>query len=282
MEKYTVMAYNQISMSWVGIHSLHLHEPQNEFFKSIGTYYILFSAISITILSSAVFVYKNASDFELVSEPCLIVIAGVQLVGMFISYGLNMKQIKRLHIKLQKIIDESKKIIDDTISSLKYDKFYFAIYILDNNREIFNIYWNTERKCRQLTKLMPLYPLMLMFVAAILYSFYCLLTGNLDTTTWILPYRMSVPFNTKPIHGWYLFWFLQANTGMSYSLVMVTISSYFVCCCFYIEAVCKHFDYLIYSLKKGGSDDINDSKFNCRNVKETLSEAVRVHNMVFE
>lgn len=108
MAKYKVMAYNQLAMSWVGIHSQNLHEPTNEFFKSIGAYYVLFCAMSFTIISSAVFVYRHASNFELISEPCLIVIAGIQNVGMFTSIGFNVKQIKILHIKLQKIVDASK------------------------------------------------------------------------------------------------------------------------------------------------------------------------------
>lgn len=112
------MEYNQISMSWVGIHSTKLSEPTNEFFKSFGTYYVLFSVISFTILSSAVFVYKYSSDFKLISEPCLIVIAGLQCVGMFCSIGLNMKKIKILHILLQKIVDKSMDIYF-TLSSIK-------------------------------------------------------------------------------------------------------------------------------------------------------------------
>ena len=110
MEKLKVMKYNQISMSWFGIHSMHPTEPTNGFFKSIGAYYILFCGISFTIGSSAVFVYKYSSDFELVSEPCLIVIAGLQDVGMFISMGLNVKTIKLLHIELQNTVNESMSI----------------------------------------------------------------------------------------------------------------------------------------------------------------------------
>lgn len=154
----------------------------------------------------------------------------------------------------------------------------------DGKDEIFNIYWKTERKCRKLTKLMPCYPLMLMFVAAVLYSIYCMITGNRDTTTWILPYKMSVPFNTRTIHGWYILWFVQSNTGLSYSLVMVTISSYFVCCCFYIEALCDHFDYLIHSLKDVTEENeaIKNFQEKMQTIKNTISQAVCIHIKVFE
>lgn len=107
MKGFKVLEYNQISMRWAGIHSKDLHKPTNEFFKSFATYYILFSVISFTIGSSAVYIYKNSTHFEMVSEPILIVIAGLQAGGMFLSVGLNMKKIKILHIKLQEIVDES-------------------------------------------------------------------------------------------------------------------------------------------------------------------------------
>lgn len=108
MKNFNVLEYNQIYMSWIGIHSKHLNEPNNEFFKSIGTYYMVFNVISFTIVASAVFVYKNASNIELIAEPCLIVIAGFQVLGMFISVGLKMNKVKGLHIKLQEIVDKSK------------------------------------------------------------------------------------------------------------------------------------------------------------------------------
>lgn len=156
-------------------------------------------------------------------------------------------------------------------------------FIADDRSEIANIYWNTEQRCIKIAKLMPCYPAMLMFLGALIYSFYCLHVGNRDTSTWILPYKISLPFVDdiywNSIHGWYLLWFIQANLALSYSLIMVLISAYFVCCCFYIEALCKHFTHLIHSLNVDmGTLSENDFRI----IKETLSEAVSIHNTVFE
>lgn len=133
---------------------------------------------------------------------------------------------------------------------------------------------------------MSCYPAMLMFVAAALYSVYCILTGNCDTSTWILPYKLSVWFDTASIQGWYWLWFVQANVGLTYSLVMITISSYFVCCCFYIGALCDHFDYLIHSL----NDDVEQTQVKENvsmdqrkiRIKDILSRSVCIHIKVFE
>lgn len=158
---------------------------------------------------------------------------------------------------------------------------------VDSKGVIFNIYWAIEQKCRKCTKIIAFYPLIMMFVAAAFYSIYCILTGNLDTTTWILPYKLSVPFDTRTIHGWYCLWFIQTNVGISYSVVMVTISTYFACCCFYIDGICEHFDYLIHSINQhmesnGEMENASLIRKMILNMKITLSEAVIVHNKIFE
>lgn len=284
MEKLKVMELNQISMSWIGIHSMHLDEPSNEFFKSISAYCILFCTVFFFIGSSAAFVYEFSSDFVLVSEPLLIVIAGLQCFGMFVSVGFNMKTIKLLHIKLQEIIDESTVVL--TILST-------AVFLLsrmifsDKEGRIFNIYLKTEKRCRKITKLMACYPAMLMFTGALLYSVYCLLTGNRDTSTWILPYKMAMPFNTESIVGWYLLWLVQANVGLAYTFIMVTITSYFVCNCFYVMALADHFIHLIHSSKGDIEFDRNEGNMVSRQkihrkMKDVLSQAISIHIKAFE
>lgn len=106
MQKFKVLEYNQILMAWIGIHSHHLTKPTNEFFKSPVTYYVLFITIVFSIISCAVYVFKNVSDFRSSLGACLVVIAGFQKGGLFLSTGLNMKKLKVLHLKLQEIIDK--------------------------------------------------------------------------------------------------------------------------------------------------------------------------------
>ena len=108
MAKFKVHKYNQAFMARLGIHSYNLNDPANEFFKSIATFYNLITATVFFVTSSAAFVYLNWPNLEIVLEPFLIVLAGVQYGGMFLSVGLNMKKVKLLHITLQKIVDEGR------------------------------------------------------------------------------------------------------------------------------------------------------------------------------
>lgn len=131
------------------------------------------------------------------------------------------------------------------------------------------------------------YPLKMMFVAAFFYSIYCLSTGNRDTSTWILPYTISVPFDTKTIQGWYMLWVIHTNIGVTYDAIMINISSFFVCCCFYIAGICEHFDWVINSL----NDDVtfirsekNSADIQKRHIamKKKLAKSVKIHIHLFE
>lgn len=105
MPRFKVLEYNQIFMAWMGIHSYRLTEPTNEFFNSPATYYVFFVTIVFSISSSAIFVFRNLSNFQSSLGACLLVIAGLQNGGLFLSTGLNMKRIKVLHLKLQELVD---------------------------------------------------------------------------------------------------------------------------------------------------------------------------------
>lgn len=104
-EKFKVLESNQKYMTWLGIHSYRLTEPTNEFYTSFVAYYFIFSVVAFTITSSAVYIYLHLPAFEIVSEPCIVFVAGIQVVGMFISFGMKMKKVKNLHLKLQEIVN---------------------------------------------------------------------------------------------------------------------------------------------------------------------------------
>lgn len=104
--KFKVLGYNQAFMSRLGIHSQNLIEPSNEFFKSPVSYVILFVILVFVIISSAMYMFKNFTDFELAIQAFVVVIAGIQTGGMFISIGLKMKTVKMFHIKLQEFVDK--------------------------------------------------------------------------------------------------------------------------------------------------------------------------------
>lgn len=107
LKMFKVLKHNQTLMAWLGIHSYRLTETSNDFFKSIATYYIIFTIVSIFIVSSG-YTAIFSSDFQTVIQATLLVVAGFQSGGMFLSIGLEMKKIKMLQIKLQEITDAGK------------------------------------------------------------------------------------------------------------------------------------------------------------------------------
>lgn len=128
---------------------------------------------------------------------------------------------------------------------------------------------------------------MLVFVGAFFYSIYCIHVGNYDTSKWILPYELSVPFDTKEIWGWYLLWLIQVNIGFTYSTTQIASSSYFMSCCFYIGAICDHFDYIIHSIQNDVERNRTERNLsfyqqNIRNLRRNLFQAVEIHNKALE
>lgn len=134
MSKYKVLESNQNFMVRLGIHSHSLDSQTNEFFKSIPAYLIVSITIIFTIISSFVFICKNITNYESVIDAAMCGFAGVQGVGMFISIGLNMMNIKTLHLKLQEIIDSGKFNWIIEIKCLIYiQKNVKYFYLVDDN-----------------------------------------------------------------------------------------------------------------------------------------------------
>lgn len=106
MSNLKVLGYNQAFMAMIGINSHRLTDPTNEFFSSFMSYFILLNGIIFTTVSSSVFAFTHLSHIQIALETFLIVIAGMQSCGMFLSVGLKMKKIKLLHLKLQAIVDK--------------------------------------------------------------------------------------------------------------------------------------------------------------------------------
>ncbi|XP_031637695.1 uncharacterized protein LOC116350104, partial [Contarinia nasturtii] len=262
MEKFEVLKYNQISMGWLGIHSKRLNEPTNEFFRSFVAFFILFNVVSFTIISSVVYVYIHIHSFEMIAEPFLDACCGTQVAGMFICIGINMKKVKKLHLVLQELVDKDRK-------------------------EVFNIYWQVEQKCRKYTKIIACFPLNLIFVGTLIYSIVCIANGNRDTSTWKLLYFFSLPIDRDTIHRWYIFWYVDTSIGVTYSLILITISTYFVCCCFYLGGICDHFDFLTYSLNeevKQLNKEKNVAKYQQKygKMKDNVAQTVNIHIKLYE
>lgn len=155
--------------------------------------------------------------------------------------------------------------------------------------DISKIHWNNEQKCRNFVrKLCYFIPLNeAVLTLSLLYSIYCVCLGNYDTSKWILQFPLYTPFNKQTVIGWYGEWFIQFTLSFSYATCMSSLTSYFVCCCFYIGTFCDHFDEIC-RLVKGDADQIQHEK-NPRNYQriyqrlhKRLGLAVDIHVHLLE
>lgn len=122
------------------------------------------------------------------------------------------------------------------------------------------------------------------FVFAFFYSIYCIYEGNLDTSTYYLPLRLATPFNIEQsLFGWYLVWALQFMGGITYMFAIV-VTLHFVCCCFYLEALCNHFDLLIESVDAEFCDNQGEPNddFIWKNARKLFIDAIDHHNTIYE
>lgn len=110
--------------------------------------------------------------------------------------------------------------------------------------------------------------------------------GQMDTSKWILPFVISVPFDTSKFYGWYLLWFIQLNMSIAYTCVMLSITSYFVSCSVYICAICDHFDLIFKSLGKDVDECAEQKKGQpkCRSTeyRSKIKRAINIHVEIYE
>lgn len=154
--------------------------------------------------------------------------------------------------------------------------------------EITDFYWKNEQSCRKFTKFLAfnyIFLLSLVFMGLFVYSIYLVLVGRFDSSALIMPYNMVVPFDTETIWGWYLLWVIQIMNAFSYSTCVLTITSYFVCTCIYIDSICKHFE-LILDLLERNIEQIQDIDSTCispqQRAQKSLNQAVQIHVKIYE
>lgn len=137
------------------------------------------------------------------------------------------------------------------------------------------MYFKTEQKCRKITKYMSRYiPIhQSIVIASFFNSIHCICIGNLDTSTWDLAFNIVVPFDTQNLFGWYLKWFIQLSMSVSYALSVTSITSYFICCCLYIHAICKHLN-LLNNLIQENNESIHGNLIKAINAQAKVFEYV--------
>lgn len=164
-----------------------------------------------------------------------------------------------------------------------------SIYYLLAEDEIFDIYWRIEQKCRKYTKVLCLFILanQAMFMPPIYHSVSKIMVGDMDTSTWKLPFTTASPFGRGTVWGWYVLWSIQFLTGCGYTLCLCCGISYIFCCCMYIGAMCEHFDLHMRSIAKEveqNEDEKNPIMYRKRymKIKENFYKAVEIHVNIYE
>lgn len=90
------------------IYQIASQDEINVFYRSFAPYCVLI-ILSIYVITGSVFVYQNISDITFALRACIFIIGVIQAMFMFYFYGTNATQIKIVHFRLKKIIQEAAK-----------------------------------------------------------------------------------------------------------------------------------------------------------------------------
>lgn len=108
-----------------------------------------------------------------------------------------------------------------------------------------------EEKCQQYTTRIGyfVYSTTCTHILVIIYAVSYIAIGNYDTSSWPLLFNYATPFSTATILNWFFMWIVQVNESLGYSRCMTCVTSYYVSCCNYINAMCDHFDLIMEAMR---------------------------------
>lgn len=258
--KFDVLERNKYYLTCLGIH---WDRPVINFFKSLSTYYNLFFILGIFLASNIMLIVTTWPQLDQVLPAVSLAVPGLQVGGTFVSIGLSVKTMKLLQFELQKIVNQA--------------------------TDTFDIFYNTEQKCRKYSKTIVnfIYVNQIPHVGAFLFAVYNMMIDNYDTSTWILPFEVYLPFDATHPSGWFLKWFLVFHTCVVYISCFTVILSYFISCCFYIDALCENFDFLHNSAMEDVQLNLMEknskmSRGRSQQIREKMCKTVTVHVKGFE
>lgn len=111
MSEFKVLEKNEKLVSWVGVRLNSVAEGSTGFFNSIIPYFVLLQLITSSI-SCLVFTFIYWPQIEIISDAFVVGLVVFQAAGMYLSFGLNLKSVKAVHIHLQEIVNELGKSSD--------------------------------------------------------------------------------------------------------------------------------------------------------------------------
>ncbi|XP_031636412.1 odorant receptor 67c-like isoform X2 [Contarinia nasturtii] len=259
MSTINVLQTNQRYMTWFGIYSHQVNEPTNEFFKRPLPYYLQTVNALALIASWMYFMNNRSSDFKTAMGGIKITFALVQCGGVYFNLGYKMINMKAMHLKLQETVDAGVG-------------------------EGYRIYWENEQRCRTYTRNICSFIFFHVsaFMLVLIPVIYHIYRGEYDTTNWNLFFYMVVPFDQTHVPGYLLMWLFQFNTAFFYVSTMTTLTSYFASCCFYIDAMCNYFGYLIRSINEDLKQNTDENRLKLKVSIDKLSQLIKFHVDIFE
>lgn len=119
-------------------------------------------------------------------------------------------------------------------------------------------------------------------------TFYYISIGNFDTATWPTVFQMPIPIDTTSIFGWYLVYTGDTIMDIIFMLGNILATTYFVSCCFYIDAICDHFEFCIASIQTNldgrheSLPDVQMTKKIDTEIMDRINQAIRIHYEILE
>lgn len=127
----------------------------------------------------------------------------------------------------------------------------FVFFFKDDEQDAFTIFTTCDIKSKKLSRILFAFGMGQLggYVSAFIAAIVDISMGKADTSKWLLPLPIIVPWDITSLSGWFCDWFLQINTGVAYGFCMSSTTAHFVCFCYYIIAACDHLDLVLQSLK---------------------------------
>lgn len=258
-----------------------------DFFAILENYrYFFLIVLSVFFITNGAFIHGHFSNLSHLPEVMMAFIALVawpSIVGPSVSIAMNMPELESLNRRLQTIVNNSKC---ENLKKIRSIFIEFCLFCLAEDTNEFDIYKKAEEKCRLntiATFLLSMFNCTIFsFLPSILHSIICMSRGNYDTSTWFYALKITVPFDTSTVFGWYILLALEALFGVVLVSTITPVVTYFVNCCLYIRALCQHFEAAFHKLDAKILLSRTHRMSDANEIENELKELVLFHVKITE
>lgn len=270
-----VLKHSEYFLVAIGAHSTSLNSSSHKFLKNFKTCISLVAFCCFGIPSAA-YIHKHSSNnfTNAFVQAFIQLFVTLGVTGAFISVATKTIQIIDLFNTLQGIVNGSNKLL-----AILWTFFINFVFYSAQGTEAFEIYRKVESMCRIGTKWLVIVfsvaDVVVSTFPSFLQSIICMSSGDFDTSNWFFAVQIIVPLNKSNILIWYLLVMMECPVFFVGSVVIMTIITFFVSCCFYIKACCDHFQLVYRQIEDIISDNLNQKQLT--RVGESLTEAILLH-----